>query len=129
MACSVALVAADLLAVYTPGLPPSVAMFGFMALVFTMRERVESSTEMVRPDGSLTDITDSVCSWGASYVQSQLSDVHERMSTTEHCAAQFSDYRRGGVLQWCIQTLAASSEAVADPFAQPHVAAGGTKCT
>jgi hypothetical protein len=27
---------------------PSIFMFGFMSLVFTMRERVESSMEMVR---------------------------------------------------------------------------------
>jgi hypothetical protein len=39
--------AAVVIAVGLPGLSPSVAMFGFMALVFTMRERVESSAEMV----------------------------------------------------------------------------------
>jgi hypothetical protein len=47
LACSVALAAAVVIAVGLPGLSPSVTMFGFMALVFTMRERVESSAEMV----------------------------------------------------------------------------------
>lgn len=48
LACSAALAVAVVIAVSLPGLSPSVTMFGFMALVFTMRERVESSAEMVR---------------------------------------------------------------------------------
>jgi hypothetical protein len=47
LACSAALAAAVVVAVGLPRLSPSVTMFGFMALVFTMRERVESSAEMV----------------------------------------------------------------------------------
>jgi hypothetical protein len=47
LVCSVALAAAVGVAVGLPWLSPSVTMFGFLALVFTMRERVESSAEMV----------------------------------------------------------------------------------
>lgn len=48
LACTLAFLAALLVSVYVPALPQSVIMFGFMAMVFTMRERVESSAEMVR---------------------------------------------------------------------------------
>jgi hypothetical protein len=39
---------------------PSVFMFGFMSLVFTMRERVESSMEMVSGNINWTLCTHSV---------------------------------------------------------------------
>jgi hypothetical protein len=54
MACSAALAAGVGIAVAMPWLSPSVTMFGFMALVFTMRERVESSAEMVSGDIIIT---------------------------------------------------------------------------
>lgn len=36
---------------------PSIFMFGFMSLIFTMRERVESSMEMVRTKQGILDNT------------------------------------------------------------------------
>lgn len=44
---SIALAVVVIISVVWPTLPPNVMMFGFMAIVFTMKERVESSTEMV----------------------------------------------------------------------------------
>lgn len=54
LACTLALVVAVLLALHMPGLPPSITMYGFMALVFTLKERVESSAEMVGELGTFS---------------------------------------------------------------------------
>ena len=48
---SVALTATVVVSQLLPSFPVSLFMFGFMAVIFSMKERVESSTEMVRWGG------------------------------------------------------------------------------